>query len=182
MKGLVFTELLRMADSVVGENKVDQVLDRCPLSSGGAYNAVGNYPCSELTLLAQEFSTETSTDVDTLQIAFGKWMQKHFAETQTGYFNAKSNAFDMLESVENEVHVEVRKLYPDAELPHFTRERPQPGTFVFTYHSPRRLVAFCQGLIEGCIEHYGETVSVSCEQGIGDDTNTARFTLVREVQ
>ena len=181
MKGLVFTELLKMADSVVGEQKVDAVLDRCPLSSGGAYNAVGNYPCSELATLSREFSSEARTDVDTLQNAFGKWMLKHFTETQIGYFDAKSNAFDMLESIESEVHAEVLKLYPDAELPHFTSERPAPDTFVFTYSSPRGLVAFCQGLIEGCIAYYGETISVSCENIRIDDAVAARFTLIREV-
>ena len=74
MKGLIFTELLAMADEAVGEDRVDHVISGCPLSGGGAYSAVGNYPSSDLIALVQGFSGETGLSVEALQKAFGHWM------------------------------------------------------------------------------------------------------------
>ena len=42
MKGIVFVELLAMAESVSSEEAVDEVLDTLQLESDGAYSTVGN--------------------------------------------------------------------------------------------------------------------------------------------
>ena len=179
MKGLVFTELLDMAEAAAGEDVVDDVLDTCPLASGGAYTSVGNYQCSELLTLVGEFSRRTGLSVEDLQKQFGHWMLKRFVEGYSSFFDARTNAFDMLESIETEVHVEVRKLYPDTELPTFDTRRDGEDTLHFTYRSPRRLIAFCHGLIEGCLAHYGETASISCTDHSTDLEAVAEFRIVR---
>ena len=61
----------------------------------------------------------------------------------------------MLEAIEGEVHVEVRKIYPNAELPTFATERIAPDALRMDYSSSRPLVPFCQGLIEGCVGPVG---------------------------
>ncbi len=177
MKGLVFTQFLAMAEESVGEKRVDDMIDRCPLHSGGAYNAVGNYDCSELTTLVGELSRETGIDVGELQKAFGRWMLQNFVATHPEFFEAKACAFDMLESVENEVHTEVRKLYPDAELPRFETRRPDPQTLEFIYRSPRRLATFCEGLIEACLMHYGEAADIRSEDVSDQENQIVRFLI-----
>ena len=177
MKGVVFVELLSMADQAVGEEAVDRVVARCPLSSHGAYTAVGTYPASELGHLVQGFSDATGASVDALQMRFGHWMLGRFLETYPEFFKAQPDAFTMLESIENEVHVEVRKLYPDAELPTFLTERIGNDTLKMTYSSPRRLIAFCHGLIEACIAHYGETADIVCTDRSNPSLGIAEFII-----
>lgn len=160
MKGVVFVELLEMADKAVGEEAVDRVIARCPLSSGGAYTAVGTYPAEELGHLVTAFSEAAGAPPEALQRSFGHWMLTRFAETYPAFFQAQPDAFTMLESVEGEVHTEVRKLYPDAELPKFETERLACGALRMTYISPRRLADFCHGLIEACLAHYGEKADI----------------------
>ena len=53
MKGVIFVELLAMAEDAFGEDAVDRVIDEAALPSGGAYTAVGNYPCEELMALVR---------------------------------------------------------------------------------------------------------------------------------
>lgn len=179
MKGLVFTELLSMADEHVGEDGVDQVLSRCPLSSGGAYTAVGNYPSEELTTLVGAFSDATQLDIGQYQRMFGRWMFGTFLDSYPHFFENKATAFDMLDSVEEEVHVDVRKLYPDAELPVFETEHLDATKMVFIYTSPRGLVDFCHGLIQACLDHYGETADIQVEVSRSDKLTTARFDITR---
>jgi hypothetical protein len=156
MKGVVFVELVRMAESGFGEDTVDAVLDGCPLSTGGAFTSVGNYPCSDLITIVEALGKRGGVDPNELQRQFGHWMLAHFVETYPHFFEGKRSAFEMLEAIDQEVHVEVRKLYPDAELPRFETERLGPDRVRMVYSSPRPLGAFCRGLIEACLEHYAQ--------------------------
>ncbi len=159
MKGIVFTELLAMAEGVVGEAAVDEVLDDLSLASGGAYSRVGNYPCSELLAIVTALSGRTGLAAEDLQRRFGAWMHTRFTELYPDVFAAKDGPLDLLQSVETEVHVEVRKLYPDAELPRFETTWQGEGLRM-RYVSPRPLVAFCEGMIHACGAHYGTPLRV----------------------
>ncbi len=179
MKGVVFVELLAMADSAVGEAAVDKVVARCPLSTKGAYTTVGTYPASELNLLVDGFSEATGAPIDALQKQFGHWMLARFVESYPKFFSTQPDGFTMLESIEGEVHTEVRKLYPDAELPAFRTERIGDDALLMTYSSPRRLIAFCHGLIEACLAHYGETASVERTDRSTPELGIADFMIRR---
>ena len=160
MKGIVFVELVEMAESLLGEAVVDDIIDSCDLPSGGAYTVVGNYPCSELMTLVQALSSHTGTSEDALQRHFGHWMHAHFAKAYPAFFTNKSDALDMLAAIEDEVHVEVRKLYPEAELPRFdVTERTGTG-MCMVYRSPRPLSDFCHGLVEACVDHFGRPAEI----------------------
>jgi hypothetical protein len=160
LKGVVFVELLSMAESIAGEDAVDEIIDSLDLESGGAYTSVGIYPCSELMTIVQAFSLALDAPVADLQRQFGSWMFRSFIDGYPAFFVGKMNAFMMLESIENEVHVEVRKLYPDVELPTFDTRREDDGSLVMSYRSERPLVDFCHGMILACVEHFKEEMLV----------------------
>lgn len=161
MKGTIFVELLKMAEDAFGEDTVDDVLNKADLDNDGAFTSVGNYPCSELVKIVVAFSAHSGLSPEVLQRKFGHWMMTHFVEHYPKFFEDKTSAFAMLEAVDKEVHVEVKKLYPDAELPRFDTERHAPHHLTMTYSSPRPLEAFCHGLIEACLDHFGETGEIS---------------------
>ncbi len=164
MKGIVFTELLEMAEAAVGEEVVDEVLDGLELESGGAYSAVGNYPCSELVAIVGELSARTGIDGEELQRQFGAWMHHRFTQLYPQFFADKTDALSMLDAIEGEVHVEVRKLYPDAELPTFETEWDGADRLRMRYRSDRPLVPFCHGLVQSCVAHFGETAEIGVVQ------------------
>lgn len=163
MKGVIFVELLRMAEASAGEELVDEVLDGLTLESGGAYSAIGDYSCGELFSLVGAFSERMAAPADDLQKMFGHWMFDYFFENYGEFFADKNTAFDMLASIEGEVHVEVRKLYPDAELPKFETLQTSETEMVMTYRSARPLQSFCHGLIEACLSHYGKTGTIDVD-------------------
>lgn len=160
MKGMVFTELLSMAEHVIGEEAVDDILDTLDLDSDGAYSAVGNYPCAELLKIVDAISRHTTVPVPELERQFGQWIHGRFVEGYPEFFKDKPNVLAMLDAIENEVHVEVRKLYPDAELPTFDTEWLNSKSLRMNYSSDRPLVPFCHGMIEACIEHFGDPAEV----------------------
>ena len=162
MKGIVFTELLTMAEQAVGETAVDEVLEQLDLSSGGVFTSVGFYPCSDLIAIVGGLCPRTGKSEAELQRAFGGWMLRYFVAHYPEVFASKPGPLEMLASVDGEIHVEVRKLYPDAELPRFETQRRGTGEMQMIYTSTRPLTAFCHGLIEACVAHYGQRATVQC--------------------
>jgi hypothetical protein len=177
MKGLVFVELLAMAEDAFGEDVVDGVIDRSDLPSGGAYTNVGNYPCEELMTLVRGFSQHSGIAGPELQRLFGHWMMNSFVRHYPDFFVGRNGSLDMLAAIEDEIHVEVRKLYPDADLPHFDVQRPDQDTMQMTYRSPRPLADFCHGLIEGCVTHFGETAVIDRTDRSTHDNTEADFNI-----
>lgn len=161
MKGVIFVELIKMAEQAFGEDTVDTVLDKADLDNGGAFTTVGNYPCSELVKIVVAFSDHSGLSAEALQRQFGHWMMDFFIAHYPEFFADQTTAFALLESVDKEIHVEVKKLYPEAELPRFDTERLGDDRLEMIYSSPRPLDAFCHGLIEACLERFKEEGEIS---------------------
>jgi hypothetical protein len=175
MKGIVFTEFLEMVESQFSPEVADEIIETTDLPSGGAYSAVGTYDHREIVALVQRLSEHQGSSVPDLLKAFGKHLLRRFTEGYPQFFEGKSGAFEFLEDVENTVHVEVLKLYPEAELPSFDTLR-DGDVLVMTYRSPRRMADLAEGLIMGCAEHFGEELSIEREEVSGDG-EVVRFTM-----
>ena len=161
MKGIVFCEFLDMVSEKFSEDMVDDIIEAADLPSGGAYTTVGTYDHSEMVAMVQALSDRTGAPVQLLVHTFGHHMFGRFFHLYPDFFRGVDNALDFLERIERVIHVEVLKLYPDAQLPRFDITRGADGSMVMVYRSPRRMGDLAAGLIEGCIEHYGQPVSVA---------------------
>lgn len=180
MKGIVFTELFDMIESLFGADMIDDVLDECELESGGAYTAVGTYNHNELIQILGALSAHTNLSVKDLAHKYGHHLFFRFHEIMPVFFEKPKSAFEFLESVHGYVHVEVKKLYPDAALPHFETARTGDNKLIMTYKSHCPFAEFAEGLIHGCINFYKEQIDIQTE-----DQNTAEeysriFTLVKQ--
>lgn len=167
MKGIVFTEFLEMVEAKFSPDVADEIIETTELPSGGAYSAVGTYDHGEMVALVTRLAELRETTVPDLMKAFGAHLFSRFTEGYPQFFEGKSTTFDFLAGVEGYIHVEVRKLYPDAELPTF--ETSLDGdVLTMTYRSPRRLGDLAEGLIEGCGAHFGESLTIEREEVSGD--------------
>jgi hypothetical protein len=177
MKGMVFTELMDMVEATFGPEVLEDMIDGAQLSHGGAYTAVGSYPHDEIVRLVQSLSQRTGIPVPDLVKAFGCYMFGRFHEMYGRFFCNVHHAFDFLSSVEVYVHQEVRKLYPDAELPTFETRQPGPGQLVMVYRSKRGFGDLAEGLILGAIQHFDEKIELTREDFTDEHGKATRFTL-----
>ncbi len=182
MKGIVFVELLKMAEDAFGEDVVDSVLDKAELENDGGFTSVGNYPCSELVKIVEAFSDHSGLSADVLQRKFGHWMMEHFGKHYPNFFENKTSSFELLEAVDGEIHVEVRKLYPDAELPRFETTMISDSEMEMAYSSPRPLVSFCHGLIEASVEHFDQTAEINRGNTVAENNETVFQIKVTETK
>jgi hypothetical protein len=164
MKGIVFTELLDYVDATLGRDMVDDIIDDCNFAHGGAYTSVGTYEYQEMIALVSALSKRTETRVPDLLCGFGRHLCGRFANLYPEFFENKKCLFDFLESVNGHIHVEVHKLYPDAELPAFETHARSAGDLQLDYRSCKPLASLAEGLIKGASDIYREPVAVSHER------------------
>jgi len=176
MKGVVFTEFLDMVEQEFGYETVDHIIESSTLESGGIYTAVGTYEHSEMVQLVTHLHKKTEIEVPNLLKAFGKYLFGTFEKNYGGFFDKATDSFTFLESIENYIHVEVRKLYPDAELPKFESKIISDNVLELTYYSERRMSDFAEGLIEKTLEHYKEEATISKEL-IKEDGSVVKFII-----
>ena len=178
MKGVVFAEFLDLVEDKFGYEVVDQILP-ADSESEGAYTAIGTYDYQELIQMVVKLSESTALDLPVLVRTFGRHLFGRFAEKYGETIKDFHSAFDLLENIEDCIHVEVAKLYPNAELPNFEYDRPNENTLVMVYRSSRPFAELCHGLIEQCVEHFGEEEIEIVREDLLDDGTMAKFTLTK---
>lgn len=162
MKGIVFTEFLDMVDDTFGIEITEEIIQQSPtLCTGGAYTAVGTYPHEEIVGMVVALSKTTNTPVPNLIEAFGKHLFGALAKSHPHFLTKASNLFDFLDLIEQYIHIEVKKLYPDAQLPSFETLSKDVHKMEMMYHSERSMADLAVGLISGAAEKYNEEVSIS---------------------
>lgn len=180
MKGVVFTEFLAFVELRFGADMADDIIDSSHLDSGGAYTAVGTYSHDEMVALCSALAEKTGLPTPGLVRDFGQYLSDSFASSHPDFFNRAGNLFDFLESIEAHIHVEVRKLYPDAELPTFAVEERTISRLVMVYRSPRRMADLSEGLIIGSAGKFGVKVRVHAAPSEGSDGTATRFVIQLE--
>lgn len=179
MKGIVFTEFIEMVEAKFGYEVVDEILSDPELPSGGAYTAIGTYSHHEMIVLVMALSKKTNTPLPALLYAFGRHLFHTFVKAYGQFFEHTSDAFSFLESIENHIHVEVKKLYPDAELPRFSTKRLDDKTLEMVYQSERSMGDLAEGLIAACLDHFNEKATIKRE-AMADGGKKERFLIVRQ--
>lgn len=160
MLGAVFTEFLEMVEDKFSYDVADTILEKAGLDHSGAFTAVGNYDHHQMVKLVAALSQETGTPIDDLIKAFGTHLFAQFAKKYAMFFSGNQGCLDFLEGIEDKIHHEVLKLYPNAELPKFDCVRVSPSRLEMTYTSKRPFGDLAHGLIAGCGAHFNENLQI----------------------
>ena len=156
MKGIVFTEFLDLVEENFGYNAVDAIIVQSNLPSKGVYTSAGTYSHIEMQLLVKRLSERTLIPVSNLYRIYGQHFFNVLARQYGHFLKAVPDAFSLFESVESYIYVEIRKLYPDAELPCFKIKRLDMNTLQVIYISENGMSDFTIGLAESCLKFYTE--------------------------
>lgn len=178
MKGMVFTEFIELIERSYSPEFADDLIDQCDLPSRGVYTSVGNYDHREMVSLVSALHRRTGRPVSELLHWFGLNLFDALAAGFPVFFEGKTHPFDVLVGIETVIHTEVRKIYPDAELPSFDVSVPAGGALQLDYHSPRCMDDVAHGLIDGCIAHFSVPVTLTRRPLGPTQADGTRFTLI----
>ncbi|WP_439153268.1 heme NO-binding domain-containing protein [Winogradskyella sp.] len=163
MKGMIFTEFLDLVEEKYGLEVVDEIIEKSDLKSNGAYTSVGVYDFTEMLQLLQHLSMHTKLSIDKLLLLYGEHFFSVLLKRYPDFISAYKDPITLLASIENHIHVEVLKLYPDAELPTFNILEQTETSIIMIYKSSRAMHYFGKGIMHKTFEHFGSTASVILE-------------------
>ncbi|TCI92622.1 heme NO-binding domain-containing protein [Tenacibaculum sp. M341] len=179
MKGIVFTEFLDLVEQKFGLETVQQIIDQSDLESNGVYTSVGTYKFTEMVSLLTNLSDITKIAPNDLLKVYGTHFFKALADNYGSILNTYKSPLELLASVDEHIHVEVRKLYPDAELPRFEITEQKDNKLTMIYYSSRALYAFAHGLMEKSFEHYNQDSEISYKL-LEEDGTVVQFEITKK--
>ena len=162
---MIFTELFELVEQKFGYDFLDEVIEGAQLANDGAYTATGNYPFDDLIKIATILSEKSSIPIPTLLEVYGEHLFPKLI-TIFSTFDHNSSVIEFISHVEDYIHIEVKKLYPEAELPSFDILSKDEHSIVFNYISKKRLQHLAKGLIVGAGKYFKEEITIEItEQG-----------------
>lgn len=176
MKGIVFTEFLDLVEDKFGIEMVDRIISEAQLESKGVYTAVGTYKFGEMLQLVTNLSNHTEIEVDDLLRIYGEHFFSVLVSNYGSLIDHYNDPYDLLASIENHIHVEVRKIYPNAELPTFTVVKKTDNSLEMIYSSSRALYQFGLGLMIKTFEHFNKEAKIEIEK-LKEDGTEVRFMI-----
>ncbi|MBW2998795.1 heme NO-binding domain-containing protein [Candidatus Woesearchaeota archaeon] len=176
MKGIVFTEFLDLVEDKFGLEMVDKILGQSTLESDGVYTSIGTYSFSEMLQLLTNLSTNTGIPTDDLLLVYGEHFFSVLSDNYQDLIAKYKDPIELLSSIENHIHVEVRKIYPDAELPTFDVVEKNNDSLTMIYHSSRAMHHFGLGLMNKTFEHFNTKATIELEK-IKEDGTEVKFVI-----
>ena len=175
MKGIILSEFVEFLETSLGDDRAQKIINESQVPSLGAYSRVGLYDYQELIQLLTRTVSETDTEASILLERFSEHLFTVFKRDYNVFFEGVTSAAEMLTQIDNHIHVEVLKLYPDAELPKFeyTRDGHQ---LTLNYQSPRPLATVAQALVSACLKYFGDKETL-LNSSIAQDQKSATFVI-----
>lgn len=164
-----------MVEKEFGYGMVDTILEKSDLPSGGIYTSIGTYDHAEIVQLLMNLSEEAEMEASILLKEFGKYLFDTFLSSYPVFFQGLDNSFEFLASIDGHIHVEVRKLYPDAALPRFSSEVID-GKMIMIYKSDRKMSDLAMGLIEKTLQYFNENKVIE-KENIKADGSEVKITI-----
>lgn len=155
MKGIIFNLLEDFIVDGWGEERFERIMTGCPLHTKTAFVGPGTYPDSDLFAIVERTTAELGIDTPTALRAFGRYAMPKLAGRFDVFVRDHQHPKGFLRTLDGVIHVEVRKLFANAEPPRIWFEDPAPDQLLLHYHSKRKLCALFEGLLDGTADYFG---------------------------
>ena len=164
MKGIVFTEFLELVENKFGLEMVDTIILNSNLKSNGVYTSVGTYSFSEMLQLLTHLSEKTGISIDDLLLIYAEHFFEVLKNNYPELLNAYTDPMELISSIENHIHVEVKKIYPGAELPSFEIKEKTANSLIMIYRSSRAMHHFGLGLMKKTFEYFNVSSEIKLKK------------------
>lgn len=176
MKGVIFTIFEDFITENWGVETFEAILEDCPHAAREPFVAPKSYPDQWIVDLVVATCSRLSLEAPDALRAFGQFAFKGLVSRYPIFLAGVDHPRELLLSVHDIIHVEVKKLMEGATPPNLYYEGADgdPGYLTIHYESERGLCALMEGLLAGASEHFSlpiECDHTSCTHR-GDDRCT----------
>lgn len=170
MKGFIFTNFIDFIETSYGLELVDEMITNCDLPSEGIYSSFNSYDFDELVSLLTYVSKKTAVKPEIILEKFGIFVFPYLIGKHSYIIEQYGNALDLISGIENHIHIEVKKLYNDADLPTFRVVEKTEKKLSIIYKSSKGLTYFAIGLLKETLNHFNVNGTVTIDESFGTES------------
>ncbi len=160
MKGIVFNLL----ESFVVDNFDDETWDNIFLSteleSTEPFIAPSTYEDQDLLNLVGTATQKLNIESSDLLRSFGRYCFSRLVGKYPVYVKDITSPIVFINIVDEVIHVEVKKLMPEAYLPKLSVKQTAENTLEIKYESKRMLCPLMEGLVLGCSDFFKHSAQI----------------------
>ncbi len=180
MKGVIRTQLIEMVEDKYGFDTCDEMINDSGVD--GIYTQAGNYPSNDMFAMIKALSTLVDISIEDLIFTYGEHLFSVLIKIYPKSISSYNNSFEFISNVEEVIHPEVKKLYPDSDLPSFEMISINNNEMKIIYKSSKPLMGLAKGLMTGCIKYYEENIDISYDKPRYDNNMyQSLFTLTKNI-
>jgi predicted hydrocarbon binding protein len=177
MQGSIFTAFSDMIVEQMGMEQWNELLDKTEPASQGIYTSGEQYADSELINMVVALSEKTGIAAEQLIEAFGKYLfDKLYANSPTDLLELKTLR-EFLLAIDSVIHVEVKRLHPNAYLPKFEYETGENDELIMYYSSKRKLCHASVGLIQGAAKQFNQEIVLDHAECMHEGADRCKFVI-----
>ena len=128
--------------------------------------------------LISNLSNNTDISIDDLLLVYSEHLFKVLVRSHPNLIEHYKDPMDFLASIENHIHVEVQKIYPEAQLPTFEMVEREDNNMVMVYKSDRALYMLGKGLMDETFKLFKVEGTVNVEK-LNDAGTEVKFIIQR---
>ncbi|OCQ22147.1 hypothetical protein A7985_10180 [Pseudoalteromonas luteoviolacea] len=177
MKGHIFMLLEDFISEVAGDEVLYEALEECSFDSSKGFVRTENYPDEQLVELVNIVVGKMGISISEAHFSFGQWLYPKLSNLLPSQFTQYPHPAHVLKQLDDLHHVELKKLYPDAQPPAFQYNVTGPYTAQLIYTSPRRLFDLVKGVLAGMSSYYAVNIEVEVQHNWQGNNNCANFLL-----
>ena len=177
MKGVIFNLLEDFITENYGEATFDEIVDTCTLNTKEPFVGPGTYPDEDLVEIVTKASAKLGITPDQALFAYGKYIFPKLVATVPQFVEPYNHPKDFLKTINDVIHMEVKKMYTHAYTPKFTYVDTEENKLIIQYSSKRKLYALMGGLIEGVANYFNYTIRQSRKIYVVNGKEVCDFSL-----
>ena len=135
MKGVIFGVLESFVVDNFGEEVFEEIYENANLQTKEPFLGPGTYPDEDFLELVGQICKKLGIDVPTAAKKFGEYSFAKLIAIEPKFIAGQTDPLEFLKTVEDIIHVEVRKLYPEAVLPKFEYSDGENGELFLHSHT-----------------------------------------------
>lgn len=182
MRGIVFTVFLTFLDEQRQSGLSNRILNAVePDLVTSAFTSVNHYPSKDLKTMLAAAAHEMDEPAADMIRSFGVFLFKQLMSKLGMHVQEYDTWHAMLTNVEGAIHESVQKIEPKRKIPVFlTPVEDTNSALTLHYKSPRGMADLAEGLIMGCLQHYGVDHNIAvCRIDLADDGTSSIFNMIQ---
>ncbi|MGH1362976.1 MAG: heme NO-binding domain-containing protein [Calditrichia bacterium] len=178
MKGIVFREFVDFIETKFGAQVLSSVKSAANSPAFESFEDDAEYDEKYLFSMVEFLNRATGIPTTDIVRIYGKHLFARLVVNYHSYLEPADTSFQFLQQVESLANNQIQQIYPDSHLK-LEFDPAEANRMVMLYQSRDEYTDLTEGLLKGCIEHFGEKVIFEREDHLEEGVNTVKFSMLK---